>query len=186
MVQRRCEQARRRRRPWPGGATLGALAIIALGAGPSFAQEPSWGHRGALGLTVAGGGEFVTALGSGTSDRGFRAPLELGGTLSLTEHTELRIAGRVAPPGPHPGWSVYAGIRNSRGERLKTFFDLDLAAHLAPLWSLGLRLGLGVQYELLPVLGAFAVAGVQGGGGGGLRLSFELLIGLQFRTYLFQ
>jgi hypothetical protein len=41
-----------------------------------------------------------------------------------------------------------------------------------------------VQFEVLPVLGVFAVAGVQGGGGAGLRLSFELLLGVQFRTYV--
>ena len=183
----------RDRRSWclfarrTAAARVVSLAVALWGL-LGHAQE-SWGHRGSLGATVAGGGEYITAISTsqgGLNENGFRAPIELAGTLSITEHTELRLAGRVAPPGPRVGWSVYAGIRNSRGERFKTFFDLDLAAHIAPIWTLGLRLGLGVQYELLPVLGAFAVAGVQGGGGAGLRLSFELLVGLQFRTYLFQ
>jgi hypothetical protein len=162
---------------------LAAVLVAVLGR----ADEPVWGHRGALGLTVSAGGEFLTVIApTGQGDNGLRAPLELGGTLSLTDHTELLLAGRVAPPGPRPEWAAFAGIRNSRGDRVKTFFDLLLAATLSPVWTLGFRLGLGVQYELLPVMGAYAVAGVQGGFGAGLRLSFELLLGLQFRTYLFQ
>jgi hypothetical protein len=161
-------------------------ALVALtAAGLASAQEePDWSHRGALGLLVSGGGEYVTSAGNAVSFTGFLAPLELGGTFSITEHTELRAAARLSVPGPLLGSSFYFGIRNSRGERFKTFFDLDLAVHATPIFTAGLRLGLGVQYEVLPVLGIFAVAGVQGGGGAGLRLSFELLLGVQFRTYV--
>lgn len=179
MTPKRCTRSKLR-----GGVVL---AVVSLAWAPGVLAEDSWGHRGALGLTVSGGGELVTGIVPGAQgDNGPRAPLELGGTLSVAERTELRLAARCAPPGPRPGWSVYAGLRNARGERFKTFFDLDLAAHLAPLWTLGLRLGLGVQYEVLPVMGVFAVAGLQGGGGAGLRLSFELLLGVQLRTYLFE
>lgn len=159
------------------------VVAVALSATPSaLAQE--FTHRGALGLTVAGGGEYLTSAGTGVALNGFIAPLELGATWSLTEATELRAAGRLSVPGPKYGSSFYAGIRNSRGERVKTFFDLELAVHVTPFWTAGLRLGLGVQVELLPVLGTYVVAGLQGGGGAGLRLSFELLVGVQFRTYV--
>lgn len=161
-----------------------ALALALAAANSALGQE--FTHRGALGLTVAGGAEYLMTAGTGVALNGFLSPLELGATWSLTDHTELLAAGRLSVPGPKYGGSLYAGIRNSRGERVKTFFDLALAVHVAPLWTAGLRLGLGVQVELLPVLGAFAVAGVQGGGGAGLRLSFELLIGLQFRSYLLE
>lgn len=174
---------------WGQRGQLGRCAglVIGLIAAVSVASEPVWGHRGALGLTVGGGGEFVTAIvPGGQGDHGLRAPIELGGTLSVTDHTEVMLSGRVAAPGPRPEWAAFAGIRNSRGERLKTFFDLLLGAFIHPIWTLGFRLGLGVQYEVLPVMGVFAVAGVQGGFGAGLRLSFELLLGLQFRTYLFE
>ncbi len=151
----------------------------------ALAQEPTFEHRGSLGLTVAAGGEYAFSAATGLTDNGFRVPIELGGTLSVSDHTELRLAGRLSPPGPRFDSSVLAGIRNSRGERWKTFFDAELAVHFTPLWTVGLRLGFGVQYELAPVVGLFAVAGVQGGGGQGLRLGFELLIGMQFRTYIF-
>jgi hypothetical protein len=158
---------------------------LALAASAARADEPleRLDHRGALGLTVSAGGEYAFSAATNVTDNGARAPIELGGTFSLTEHTELRAAARIAPP-VKVAWSAYAGIRNSRGERWKTFFDLELAVHFTPLWAVGLRLGFGVQYELSPVVGIFAVAGVQGAGGQGLRLGFELLLGVQFRTYV--
>ncbi len=166
---------------------LGWLGLgLAVAAGAARADEPieRLDHRGALGLTVSAGGEYVFAAANNLTDNGPRVPIELGGTLSLTDHTELRAAARIAPP-VKVGWSAYVGIRNSRGDRWKTFFDLDLAVHFTPLWAVGLRLGLGVQYEVSPVVGLFAVVGVQGAGGQGLRLGFELLLGVQFRTYVF-
>lgn len=163
----------------------GLLAALALVSGAAHAEElERLDHRGALGLTVSAGAEYVFSAAYLVTDNGPRAPIELGGTLSLTEHTELRAAARIAPP-VKVGWSGYVGIRNSRGDRWKTFFDLELAVHLTPLWAIGLRIGFGVQYELSPVMGVFAVAGVQGGGGQGLRLGFEFLLGVQFRTYIF-
>jgi hypothetical protein len=126
----------------------------------SAASAQNFEHRGSLGLTIAGGGEYATAVANALTDNGFRGPIELGGTLSVTEHTELRLAGRLGLPtitGSKLDYSAYAGIRNSRGERFKTFFDLELAAHFAPLWTIGVRVGFGVQYEFLPVFGAFAV-----------------------------
>jgi hypothetical protein len=161
------------------------LLLVTLVAGQALAQEPNYAHRGALGLTVAVGGEYAFSAATGLTDNGFRLPLEVGGTLALSDHTELRVAGRLSPPGPSFDSSAYAGIRNSRGDRWKTFFDAEVAVHFTPLWAVGLRLGFGVQYEVLPVWGLFAVAGIQGGGGQGLRLGFELVVGMQFRTYLF-
>jgi hypothetical protein len=162
-------------------ATALFVALLAAGA----AAQDRADHRGALGLTLAGGAELGTALGGGLASTGLRAPLELGVSYGFSERTELHLAGRFSPPWPRADWSVLAGLRNYRGERWKTFFDLDLVGHLAPIWTLGLRLGLGVQFEVLPVLGVFAVAGVQGGGGAGLRLAGELLLGVQVRSYLF-
>ena len=161
---------------------LGLSALLLAGA--ALAQDRT-DHLGALGVTVAGGGEFGTEVGGEAAYTGFRAPLELGLSLGVTDRTEVRLAGRLALPWAARDWTITAGIRNSRGERWKTFFDLDLAAHVAPLWTLGLRFGFGVQYELLPVLGVYLVAAVQGGGGAGLRLAGELMLGFQLRSYLF-
>jgi hypothetical protein len=160
-----------------------AFTLLLL-AGAAPAQERT-DHLGALGLTVAGGVELGSAVGAGKSSEGVRAPVEVGVSLGVTDKTEVRLAGRLALPWPDPDWSIYAGVRNSRGEQWKTFFDLDLAAHVAPIWTLGLRVGFGVQYEVLPVLGVYAELALQGGGGAGLRLSGELLLGFQLRSYLF-
>ncbi len=162
---------------------LGLAAVLGLAAAAP-AQERT-DHLGALGVTVAGGLEGGTEVGGSSPFTGVRAPLELGLTLGVTEKTEVRLAGRLSVPWELRDWAITAGIRNSRGERWKTFFDLDLAVHVAPLWTIGLRAGFGVQYELTPILGVFAVAAVQGGGGAGLRLEGELLVGFQARSYLF-
>lgn len=156
-------------------------------AAPALAADERYDHRGALGLTLSSGGEYVaSASTSYVGDTGLHVPIELGGTWSITDHSELRGAGRIGF-GPKLGGSLYLGVRNSYGwERLKTFFDLDFAAHVAPLLTLGARVGVGVQYDFLPVMGAFALVGGQLGGAAGLRLSFELLVGVQFRTYLFE
>lgn len=162
---------------------LGALLLVGSWA---LAND----HRGSLGLTAATGGEFVTGVGVGTLDRGFRLPIEIGGTLGLFDNTELRLAGRLAPPlAGTTGWggSIHAGIRNSHGrDNWLTFFDLELAVHVAPLIAVGPRAAFGVQYDFLPIMGAYAQIGAQLGGATALRLSFELTVGLQFRTYLFE
>jgi len=44
----------------------------------------------------------------------------------------------------------------------------------------------GAQYDFLPTMGVYSTLGAQLGGGSGMRLSFELLIGFQFRTYLLE
>ena len=161
------------------------LGVLVLFAASVASAEP---HRGSLGLTVAAGGAYTTVVGAaGGSDVGGRFPLELGGTLGLFEHTDLRLAGRLSPGvGSALGSSLYAGVRNSfyLGD-WATFVDVDFAAHLTPYWTLGARAAFGVQYDFLPIMGVYAQLGAQIGGGSALRLSFEGLVGLQFRTYLF-
>lgn len=166
------------------------VAGALLAAGPALADE-RFDHHGSLGLTVAFGGEFVTAVAiTSVGERGARLPIELGGTFSLAEHTELRAAARLSPgvaPITLVGTSFYAGIRNSYGyEQWKTFFDLDLAVHATPFLAIGIRGAFGVQFDFLPIMGVYAQLGAQLGGATSLRLSFELMAGLQFRTYLFE
>lgn len=169
-----------------GTARVLALAV-AFAAGGAFAQQ-RYDHRGSLGVTVGGGAEILaTGAVRGISDNGVRLPLEVAGTMSVTDRSEARVAARLALFGPQVAWSAYAGIRSSFGyEQLKTFFDLDFAAHFYPVWTLGARVAVGVQYDFLPVMGVFSTLGAQLGGGAGLRLSFELMVGLQFRTYLLE
>jgi hypothetical protein len=172
----------------PYGRSVKSLTFALVGWTGLAAAAERYDHRGALGLTVAAGGEFSSF--GGASDRfteTLRAPLELGSTVSMTDHSELRLSGRVALGPGAPAWSAYFGLRNSFGyEQLKTFFDLDFAAHVFAGWALGARAGVGVQYDFLPIMGAYALVGGQLGGGSALRLSFEAMVGLQFRTYLFE
>ncbi len=173
--------------------TVGApllFLVLALASSVAFAEERS-DHRGSLGLTVAFGGEFVSAVTTmANGERGLRLPIEVGGTLSLSDHNELRIAGRLSPgvgPLTALGGSFYAGLRNSIGyDQWKTFFDLELAAHVAPFLAFGIRGAFGVQFDFLPVMGVYAQVGGQLGGATSLRLSFEVMAGVQFRTYLFE
>lgn len=165
----------------------GCALIAALISAAAFADE----HRGSLGLIVAGGFEPVSAVSvTGPSDRGFRVPIEVGGTLGLWAHTSLRVAGRLGAPIPSlTTWAVsfYGGVRNafSIGPWV-TFFDLDLAIHAVPFFTAGARAGFGVQYDVLPIMGVYALISGQLGGGVALRLSGDVMIGVQFRTYLFE
>ena len=166
------------------------IAVALLASGLCLAQE-RYDHRGALGFTVAAGGEIVTAISSqALGERGFRIPLELGGTLSVSDHNELRLAARLGPgisPITALSASFYGGIRNSIGfDQWKTFFDFELAVHVTPFLSFGARGAFGVQYDFLPIMGVYAQIGGQLGGASALRLSFELMAGVQFRTYLFE
>lgn len=169
-----------------GLVVAGAL----LCSGVALADE-RFDHHGSLGLTAAFGGEFVTAVSLNDSgERGARLPLELGGTFAVGNHSELRLAARLSPgisPITALGASFYGGLRNSFGyEQWKTFFDLELAVHATPFLAFGARGAFGVQFDFLPIMGAYAQVGAQLGGATSLRLSFELIVGMQFRTYLFE
>lgn len=167
---------------------LACLAVLLCSSG-AWAQS----HRGSLGLTVAAGGEYSTLIGATskqTNESGLRIPLELGGTLGLTNKSELHVSGRFEP-GVYGvalvGLSFYAGLRQSFGyEKWKTFFDLDAAVHAMPAVTLGLRFAFGVQYDFADIAGVYVAAGAQIGGLLHLRLSGELLVGFQFRSYLFE
>lgn len=160
-----------------------ALSLV-LGAAAAHAQR--WDHRGSLGLLTGVGVDGRSSIGVGQSDSGVRLFPELGGTLALSERLSLKAAGRLFLLGPQLGLAFLGGIRSSFGARFKTFFDLDLTVHVVPIVTIGPRVGFGVQYELLDVLGVFAVAALQFGvGPQGARIGGELLIGLQFRSYLF-
>jgi hypothetical protein len=161
------------------------LFITLLSA--SIAHAERWDHRGSVGLLTGFGLEGRAAVGVGRSDTGLRVFPELGGTFALSERWALKAAARVSFLGPVVGLSFLGGVRSMYGDRFKTFFDLDFNVHALPLVTFGPRVAFGVQYELLDVVGAFACAGVQFGvGPAGARIGFEVMLGLQFRSYLFE
>lgn len=145
-----------------------------------------WDHGGSLGLMTGFGVEGRTAIGVGQSDTGLRLFPEVGGMLALSTRWQLMAAARLSFLGPL-GLSFLAGGRSTFGQRFKTFFDLDLNVHVLPIVTVGPRVAFGVQYELLSVVGVFACAGLQFGvGPAGIRLAPELVVGLQFRSYLLE
>jgi hypothetical protein len=162
------------------------LLLVLVAAAPAAAQD-RWDHEGSVGLTVAAGGDLRNAVIVGSApDSGARGDLEVGGTLAVTRRTSARLVGRLMLGGASPGWAALAGIRSSFGDRLKTFFDLDVSLHLAPLITVGPRMGIGVQWELTQVIGVYTAFGLQLGFGSGLRIGGELLVGVQFRSYLLE
>lgn len=161
------------------------LSISIFCASTALAER--WDHRGSIGLLTGFGVEGRAAVGVGQSDTGVRLFPELGGTFALSDHWNVKAAGRLSFLGAAFGLSFLGGVRSTYGDRFKTFFDLDLNVHVLPIVTIGPRVAFGVQYELLEVIGAFACAGVQFGvGPAGARIGFEVMAGLQFRSYLFE
>ena len=84
-------------------------------------------------------------------------------------------------------WSVFGGYRGYFGqERLKTFFDLDLAFDVRPNFTAGPRLAFGAQYELHSLVGVFAGLDARLGIGSPSRFSAGVFAGIQIRSYLLE
>lgn len=179
----------------PRAAVAASLVTCVLAGSSAFAEDrgaPSkaerFDHRGAIGLLVGPGLQFKeSASPPDPRDGGFRALIDLGGTYAIgVDGNELLLAGRVGLGGPLES-TLYGGYRGYFGlERVKTFFDLDLALHFTPKLVAGPRVGFGVQYELSPVVGVFAGAALQFGLGQAIRFDAELVSGLQLRTYVLE
>jgi hypothetical protein len=114
-----------------------------------------------------------------------RGLAELGLSVGLLENGNEFKA--VVQAGRRGGleWSVFAGFRGYFGqERLKTFFDLDLAFDVRPDFTAGPRLGFGVQFELHPLVGVFAGLDARVGIGSPTRFAAGAFAGFQIRSYL--
>ncbi len=173
----------------PRHAVSKIAPLVLLLATASHAQS----HKGSLGLHVAPGVEVssvVAAPSAPLGETGLRVPLELGGSVGITDKTELRLSGRFSPGVFNVSLvslSFYAGLRQSFGyDRLKTFVDLEAAVHALPVVTLGARVAFGVEYDFADVAGFYVSLGGQLGGLFHLRISGEVMLGLQFRTYVFE
>lgn len=133
-----------------------------------------------------------------------------GNELKLSVRTLL--GGPVVDTAVYFGFRGYFDLSfwKSQLDQWKTFFDLDVGAHFTPAWSLDLRDGLagplsapgtvsagftvqggprvaiGVQFDFLPVSGAYLAFAGQLGFGTGVRFGAELLFGFQLRSYLLE
>ncbi|MBL9038913.1 MAG: hypothetical protein JNG84_10385 [Archangium sp.] len=174
-----------RQRSSPTWLTRLAAVAVALAASGALAADDDWTHRGSLGLLVASGPEFRSApTVNFVRELGMRANVDLGGTMAISDSWELLLDARATFGGQAFALAFFGGVRNSYGERLKTFFELTAAVHVLPYLIVGPRGGFGVQYELSPIIGIFALAAVQFGGGATLRFGAEVTVGVQFRSYL--
>jgi hypothetical protein len=146
------------------------------------------GHRGSVGLLVDGILDARASVGGDgrAADNGVKPGLGVGGTWALDDRLEVKLSGRLFPTAASL-FAVSGGLRNGyQLERWRTFVDLELAAYLGRLWSLGPRLGLGVEYELHPLVGISVALGTHFGLGSGARFLGECVVGVHLRSYLFE
>ncbi len=170
--------------------------VMAMPALADDAGSVSYGHRGSVGGWVSLGPEFVASSVS-VFDQGFRSLIEVGGTVALSDRFGLHAAGRLTPWPRSPAFGVSAGARTQFGYgQLKTFADLDLLVHVDTLTdsngvaqplrvAVGPHVSLGLLYDVTQLVGLFASLGGTINFGAGLRGQFELLVGCQFRTFVF-
>jgi len=161
--------------------------MLVASASSAALADDHFEHRGSLGLLVSAGGEYRSAISAlSVTENGPRANFDLGGTLAFSAQWSLLLEGRLTLGGFTPAVAFFGGLRNHWGQQFKTFFDLTLGVHALPSFSIGPRVAFGVQYELSPVIGVYALIGAQFGGGAALRFGAEMMIGVQFRSYLFE
>jgi hypothetical protein len=123
------------------------------------------------------------------------------------------LGGNVVDTAVYFGFRGYFDLSfwKAQLEQWKTFFDLDLCAHFTPAWSAkirpdglagpfeapgtvnagltvqgGPRVAIGVQFDFLPVSGAYLAIAGQLGFGTGVRFGAEMLFGFQLRSYLLE
>ncbi len=153
----------------------------------ALAGEERYDHHDSIGGVFSLVGARKDSAGTDFDDDGFRAGLEAGGTLNIGGgNNELKLAARVLfgglfDLGFNGGYRGYFGL-----DQWKTFADLDLAAQVLPVFTIGPRVGLGVQFDFSNIAGVFGVLSGQIGFGAGIRYGVEVRIGIQLRSFVFE
>jgi hypothetical protein len=164
------------------------LGLLVLPGAVRAEEEQRFDHRGALGLLVGGGVDFKREVKSGgQTEEGGRALLETLLTFPLGVSGNEWTLGARTGFGPSVDVAIAGGIRAYYGDdRFKTYLTAELALHVTPNVTAGPRLGFGVQYELLPVLGIYLGGAAEVTAGQGIRIAAAVVGGFQFRTYIFE
>lgn len=167
--------------------TAGILWAVVVSTSAVSAVE-RLDHRGAVGLLLGPSLELGEWVKGGKFDEYSR----IGGYLGLSfaigaNGNELHGWVRSLSGGGPLAWSGVAGYRGYFGEeQLKTFFDLGARVDLTPQFTLGPRIGFGIQWEFSSLAGVFGGLAAHLGAGNGLRFSAEAFAGVQLRSYLFE
>ena len=170
-------------------ALRGLLLSTALCIPQVAGASDRYDHRGAIGFLLGPGIAFQDRVVSGhLTEQTSWLSLLVGGTFAIgNEGNELKVLAQAYRLTESGALAVSAGYRGYFGqERVKTFFDLDARADVAPNFAIGPRLGLGVQYEVLPTFGIFAAAAAHAGAGHGVVFGAEAFVGIQLRSYLLE
>ncbi len=152
-------------------------------------EQERFDHRGALGLLLGGGVDFKREVkAGGQTEEGGRGVAEGLLTFPLgVSGNEWTIGARTGFGKPSVDVAVAGGIRAYFGEeRFKTYLTAEVALHVTPNVTAGPRLGVGIQYELLPTVGIYLGGAAEVTAGQGIRIAGAVLAGLQFRTYVFE
>ncbi|HTS82824.1 MAG TPA: hypothetical protein VMH40_19665 [Myxococcaceae bacterium] len=161
------------------------LVPVAAGA----EEEERFDHRGALGLLLGGGLDFKREVKSGgETEEGRRTLVE--GLLTFpmgVSGNEWTAGARTGFGGPSVDVAIAGGLRAYFGdERFKTYLTAELALHVAPNVTAGPRLGVGIQYEILPTFGLYLGGAAEVTAGEGIRIAGAVVGGIQLRTYVFE
>jgi hypothetical protein len=166
------------------------LGLLVLPSAVQAAEEEQrFDHRGALGLLVGGGVDFKREVKSGgETEEGGRALLETLVTFPMgASGNEWTVGARTGFGSPSVDVAIAGGLRAYFGDdRFKTYLTAELALHVTPNVTAGPRLGFGIQYELLPVLGIYLGGAAEVTAGQGIRIAAGVVGGFQFRTYIFE
>lgn len=174
--------------PAAASPLLWGLAAVLLWALPSGATAfERLDHRGQPALSVLPGFEHLILSGKSgektISEPGAFAELSFGlpGTMEGGQAILGLRLGQGETEGtrlvaPSIAWRSYAGE-----EEWKSFFDVGAFGRILPVWGAGLRIGVGMQYELSQHLGVYFATGGSVAFGEMLQVGYDLGLGLQLR-----
>jgi hypothetical protein len=169
--------------------TARALLLSCFILGAAAGADERYDHRGSLGLLFGPGVAFKDeVVGGQIVDDSFRFPLYLGATMAVAYAGNEVLAESITTfGGAHVDFGGAVGFREYFGEeQVKTFFTLEAAFHITPTFTAGPRASFGIQYDMLPMMGVFALFAADVGLGGGVRFSAETAVGIQLRTYVLE
>ncbi len=164
------------------------LIALLLAARGASAQESSLQHGGQNGLTLQAGVLNLFTLSRATHDLVVVTPaLTLGGTAATGDRGEWTASATVLAPSTNQtsvGAALGVGYRIFTGEEeWKTFLSTELKLHAWPLFRLGARIGVGVQYDWSPNWGGYVEGAASGLLGSGIAFGFDGGVGVQARFF---